>query len=410
MADTTTDEKVQEPVPQSTDDTKQDTTEAEPSAANDTEEAKDETTNEKEESKDSRTENTERRREPRRADRPDAYTHRKKRGTRANYESLEESNDENAIRKQVEFYFSDSNLPTDAYLLKLTGGSENKPVPLKTIHDFKRMRHFQPFSVVRTAVKASKILDLNENDEITRKTPLDSKFTGDVASNADMMYDSSIGRSVYVKGFGKEYSTLQLDLESFFQPYGPYNSVRMRRSHDNEFKGSVFVEFANEDLAKQFLEQDPKPVWEAPKQEKKDDDGKKDGEEKKDEDAGELMIMSKLEYVQGKNEGIRNGTVRPSSPRRNRGDNYRGRGRGRGRGGRNDGNRRDDRGRRDRGDRDAAEDWRERRNRDQGREDRDNKHGKGGRHENGNNKKRAHDDTEEAGEKTEAKKQKASEE
>lgn len=271
--------------------------------------------------------------------RGNAFRGRGGRQNKSRFEDLPESNDETEIRRQVDFYFSDSNLPVDAYLLKLTGGRENKPVPLKTIHDFKRMRHFQPYSAVRNAVANSSFLNLSDDDEITRKVPIDEKYSNeDVKYNKDLAQTSSMARSIYVKGFPDESERTQLDLEEFFEAYGPIQAVRLRRHEDGLFKGSVFVEFESEDLQKAFLELDPKPTF----------------------DDKELKIMSKSEYVDSKNEDIKEGRVKPRSPTRRGGykggnfdkDNWRerrdrdqrddrrggargrGNGRGRGRGGR----------------------------------------------------------------------------
>ncbi|KAF4963460.1 hypothetical protein FZEAL_10933, partial [Fusarium zealandicum] len=52
----------------------------------------------------------------------------------------EVTDDPEAIRKQVEFYFGDWNFPQDKFMWETAGGAENKPVKVKTIHSFKRMR------------------------------------------------------------------------------------------------------------------------------------------------------------------------------------------------------------------------------------------------------------------------------
>ncbi|KAK6384223.1 hypothetical protein LTR65_009795 [Meristemomyces frigidus] len=252
------------------------------------------------------------------------------------FEEQPESNDPEEIRRQVEFYFSDSNLPIDAYLLTETGGPKNRPVPLKVIHNFKRMRHFQPFQIVRDAIAASKFLDLNEHDEITRKKPLHDRFTDDPAQNRGLVHSSSMPRSIYAKGFGEENKTTHLDIEAFFEPYGPLNSVRLRRKDDGEFKGSVFVEFEDEETQQRFMELDPKPQWE----------GK------------DLDVMSKQEYVDMKHEGILEGTVKPKS-QVERGGHHHGRERG---------------GSKEHYDKD---DWKSRRDRDQGDDRRSG--GRGGR-------------------------------
>lgn len=93
------------------------------------------------------------------------------------------------------------------------------------------------------------------------------------------------------KGFDEETATTQIDLEKFFEPYGPLNSVRLRRDNSRKFKKSIFVEFANDELARNFMALEKKPVWEDK----------------------ELLWLSKLAYVQGKVQDIKDGKVQPKS-------------------------------------------------------------------------------------------------
>lgn len=236
-------------------------------------------------------------------------------GQRDNYKSsftsLPESSDPDEIRKQVEFYFSDSNLLTDTFLLRQVNGSENNPVAVKTIHDFKRMRRFQPYSAVVAALKDSTTLTITDDDCIVRKTPLPAHVKPHAAENISIWEDATRPRSIYAKGFGDEKPSTQVDVEAFFAPYGPIRAVRLRRHMpERTFKGSVFVEFEDEGLAKQFLELEGKPKWEG----------------------RDLVVKSKEEYVKEKAEDVRTGKIRG-----NEGDRgpFRGRGRGgRARGGR----------------------------------------------------------------------------
>lgn len=270
---------------------------------------------------------------------------------KTDYTKLEESEDPEEIRKQVEFYFSDSNLPMDTYLYNLVGGAENKSVPVKVIHSFKRMKRYQPYSAVVAALKESEILDLSGDagkEEIKRKVPL---VEGTKEESYKAYEDKTMPRSIYVKGFGNEGPSTQFDLEEFFAPYGPINSVRMRRTYPEKvFKGSVFVEFDSEDTSAQFLALDPKPKF----------DGK------------DLVIMSKKAYTDMKSEDIRQGKIKPNNERSGYHDRHGNKDRRDQRGGRRDGGRgRDGRNGRDR-DRD---DWKGRRDDFQKR--------KGGRDEDG---------------------------
>jgi lupus La protein len=161
------------------------------------------------------------------------------------------------------------------------------------------MRHFHPYSAVVAAVKQSKFLDVNQDDEVSRKIPLDDKFTYNVAENKKLLHQDNMHRSIYAKGFGEEDKDTFRDIEELFAPFN-MKSLRLRREEDQTFKGSVFVEFEDEQTQQDFLNMDPKPEFK----------GKP------------LEIMSKQAYVDMKHQGIIDGLVEPKSPR---GSSYRGR-------------------------------------------------------------------------------------
>lgn len=199
-----------------------------------------------------------------------------------------------------------------------TGGEENKPISLKTICNFKRMHKFQPYTAVVAALRESAFLEVSgeEGQEVVkRKKAYTSSNDGQKAK---------LHASVYVKGFGDEEPSTQFDIEAFFAPYGPVNLVKLRRTAEDFFKGSVFVEFASAELADAFVKLDPAPTW------------KGHG----------LLIMKKLDYLEEKNRQIKEGLLEPSSSRQNsfwegkekgsRGGRGGTRGRGRGRDGKTD--------------------------------------------------------------------------
>lgn len=202
------------------------------------------------------------------------------------------TDDPKQIRKQVEFYFSDSNLPMDKFLLEQVGGNKNNPVKIETLHSFKRMRRFQPISAIVAALKDSEVLEVTDDDTaVRRKVPLPESLGGNFDENAVKVFeDKAMPRSVYVKGFGEEAPSTQFDIESFFVPYGPTNAIRLRRNNEKWFKGSVFVEFATEELQKAFLALDPPPTYK----------GK------------DLKIMSKKVYCDQKVDDIKSGKIKPN--------------------------------------------------------------------------------------------------
>ena len=203
---------------------------------------------------------------------------------KTDYGALPASRDPAEIRKQVEFYFSDANLSYDDYMRKLTGGPANDPVPLATLHSFKRMRRFQPFGAVVAALRASATLAVVDAKGNPAPEPVDNEADEEVEGygaavhivrrvawappaaaddeGAAALEDPGLPRSVYAKGFGTETATTQFDVEAYFAPFGPVNMVRLRRkAGDRTFKGSAFVEFATEELARRFLDSKERPRW-----------------------------------------------------------------------------------------------------------------------------------------------------
>ena len=190
----------------------------------------------------------------------------------------------------------------DQFLFSKVEGHKNNPVPLSIIHSFKRMRHFQPYSAVVDALKESTVLNLVDDDSaVQRKVPLAEELQDKDHGQVKKVYeDKAMAQSVYVKGFGAEKPSTQFDIEAFFTPFGPVNSVRLRRTDRKEFKGSVFVEFDSANTAKAFLDLESKPKF----------DGK------------DLMIKSKKQYCDEKVDEINKGKVRRSNekPRQNKGN------------------------------------------------------------------------------------------
>ncbi|KAF2873437.1 Argonaute siRNA chaperone complex subunit Arb1-domain-containing protein [Massariosphaeria phaeospora] len=80
--------------------------------------------------------------------------------------------DAQEILRQVEYYFSDENLPKDTHLLKCCGGRENLPVSISRICGFSKMRKFKK-RVVTQVLRTSAFLDVSEDGKtLTRKVPM----------------------------------------------------------------------------------------------------------------------------------------------------------------------------------------------------------------------------------------------
>ncbi|KAG2228161.1 hypothetical protein INT45_009207 [Circinella minor] len=157
------------------------------------------------------------------------------------------------ILKQVEFYFSDSNFPFDKYLYLLSKKNSEGWVPLNIVAGFKKMKMItEDINVVVSALRSnnSDLVELNEEgDQIRRTKPL--------------VEQNFVSRSIYAKGFplvdeGAEKPVdalmeLQDKIEDFFQEHGKVLAVRLRKTDERpaKFKGSVYVEFDNAQLAEE---------------------------------------------------------------------------------------------------------------------------------------------------------------
>lgn len=86
--------------------------------------------------------------------------------------AAEEHPEGDAIRKRVERYFSDEDLPHDAYMLALTGGAENWPVSVSRVNGFYKMRQYKPHSQVKASLRKSTILEFTDSKHIRRRVPL----------------------------------------------------------------------------------------------------------------------------------------------------------------------------------------------------------------------------------------------
>mmetsp|Transcript_52559 Transcript_52559/g.132194 ORF Transcript_52559/g.132194 Transcript_52559/m.132194 type:complete len:340 (-) Transcript_52559:22-1041(-) len=148
------------------------------------------------------------------------------------------------LLRQIEFYFSDSNLPRDKFL-KTQYSTHEEGVLLSTIASFKRVQQLTTdLEFIAKVVAVSNELVLSEDRTRVKRThplPSDPK--------------AYLQRSLYAKGFAL---TATLDeLIAYFSQYGTVRSVRMRRDYQvqehNGFKGSVFVEFETPEMAEKVL-------------------------------------------------------------------------------------------------------------------------------------------------------------
>jgi len=157
---------------------------------------------------------------------------------------------EDRVWAQLHFYFSDSNLPRDKFLLEKVRKDPDGYVDLSILCDFKRMRQLEssPEGVVKIfSERSSHDLVLSEDRKRIRRIrpiPDDAKSV-------------AFKRTVRVRGwpYGGPEPSLE-DLFPLFGAHGSVLSIRLHRSKGSEgetlFVGSAFVELCSPDDAKSF--------------------------------------------------------------------------------------------------------------------------------------------------------------
>jgi lupus La protein len=145
---------------------------------------------------------------------------------------------EQKVLKQVEFYFSDSNLPGDKFMLPIVKANDGW-FEIATLLKFNRLKKIcdDNDTIVSALRQSESLLEVNEEGTKVRRTaPLPERM-------------DRIKAWIYAKGFPED-STIETVTE-FFEKVGKVGRVDLRRTRDQEkkFKGSVFVKFSSEEEA-----------------------------------------------------------------------------------------------------------------------------------------------------------------
>ncbi|XVE53714.1 hypothetical protein DITRI_Ditri03aG0024700 [Diplodiscus trichospermus] len=165
-----------------------------------------------------------------------------------------------AVLRQVEFYFSDSNVPRDEFLKKKISESGDGLVSLALICSFPKMRGYLNLMPVKeeevpeVTVKAvaetlrtSSVLKVSEDGKkVGRSTEL---------LDLDELIKQLDSRTIAALPF--EHNVRREDVEAFFGQYAKVNSVRLPRhvAHRKYFCGTALIEFSAEEDAQKVLKQ-----------------------------------------------------------------------------------------------------------------------------------------------------------
>jgi len=146
------------------------------------------------------------------------------------------------VRKQVEFYFSNSNYPKDKFLLAAAKEDPEGFIPLSSLLTFNRMKPLvSTVPQIASALLESNVVVLNaDQTKLKRKHPVPDKL-------------DNHERTIYVQNAPKD-GTLE-DFQDLFSKYGEVCSVRIVRDKQKNSLGNAFVEFSTKEALETVLKE-----------------------------------------------------------------------------------------------------------------------------------------------------------
>lgn len=162
---------------------------------------------------------------------------------------------EQDIIRQIEYYFSESNMRRDKFLKQKSEEDPDKWIPISVLLTFKRLQALteDPKVVVDSMLKSSHgIIEVSEDKTKIRRHPDNPLPEFNEARRKELTQ-----RTAYAKGFPLD-SNMNTLVEYFNNNFEKVESIIMRKYFNQTdkkyyFKGSVFALFETKEAAEEFV-------------------------------------------------------------------------------------------------------------------------------------------------------------
>jgi len=149
------------------------------------------------------------------------------------------------VLKQIEYYFSDYNLPKDKFLWETVNNDPEGWVDINILLKFNRLKSLTTdHEIIKNAIKKSEeLLELNEDGtKVRRKTQIKPKA------------DDVIERSIYIQGIPTSIEKPVEAIEDYLNKYEiEAININAFRNKNRSFKGEAFIELKTKEDVEKIL-------------------------------------------------------------------------------------------------------------------------------------------------------------